>query len=370
MDRNHLDLAVELRHALHAHPELSNQEEWTRAELMRFLRAHTKLAVIDRGDWFYAVYRAPNPKRRIAFRADHDALPIEDACDVPYASKIPGVGHKCGHDGHSAALAAFAMEIDKEGCSNEIYFIFQPAEETGDGAVKCAPLITEEKIDEVFAFHNWPGYPLGTVCIWYGAVNCASRGMTIRMVGTPSHASMPECGKNPAFALATMVNEVPALLDLPWKGLVLSTVIGLKVGEKAFGTQASEGELYLTIRAEREAELNLLAEKIEAMAEREAARYGLAWHVSYCDCFPETANDPTSTQKVREAAEKLGYPIEVIERPERGSEDFGYFLKRAPGAIFEIGAGVDYPQLHTAQFDFPDALIEPAVEIFKKLAAE
>ena len=173
MDRNHLDLAVELRHALHAHPELSNQEEWTRAELMRFLRAHTKLAVIDRGDWFYAVYRAPNPKRRIAFRADHDALPIEDACDVPYASKIPGVGHKCGHDGHSAALAAFAMEIDKEGCSNDIYFIFQPAEETGDGAVKCAPLITEEKIDEVFAFHNWPGYPLGTVCIWYGAVNCA-----------------------------------------------------------------------------------------------------------------------------------------------------------------------------------------------------
>ena len=73
MDRNHLDLAVELRHALHAHPELSNQEEWTRAELMRFLRAHTKLAVIDRGDWFYAVYRAPNPKRRIAFRADNEA---------------------------------------------------------------------------------------------------------------------------------------------------------------------------------------------------------------------------------------------------------------------------------------------------------
>lgn len=88
------------------------------------MRAHTKLAVIDRGDWFYAVYRAPNPKRRIAFRADHDALPIEDACDVPHASKIPGVGHKCGHDGHSAALAAFAMEIDKEGCSNDIYFVF------------------------------------------------------------------------------------------------------------------------------------------------------------------------------------------------------------------------------------------------------
>ena len=370
MDRNNLALAVELRHALHAHPELSNQEEWTRAELMRFLRAHTSLAVIDRGNWFYAVYRAPQAKRRIAYRADFDALPIEDACGAPYASKIPGVGHKCGHDGHSAALAAFAMEIDREGCPNDVYFVFQHAEETGDGAKECAELITEEKIDEVFAFHNWPGYPLGTVCIWYGAVNCASRGMTIRMVGTPSHASMPECGKNTAFALAEMVNEVPKLLDLPWEGLVLATVIGLNVGEKAFGTQASEGELYLTIRAEREAELDRFAEMIEAMAERKAAGYGLALSIAYCDCFPETANDPASAEKVRAAADALGYPVEVIEQPERGSEDFGYFLKRAPGAIFEIGAGEDHPQLHTAQFDFPDELIEPAVELFKKLAAE
>ena len=370
MDRKHLELAVELRHALHAHPELSNHEEWTRAELMRFLRAHTDLAVIDRGSWFYAVYRAPQAKRRIAFRADHDALPIEDACDVPYASQIPGVGHKCGHDGHSAALAAFAMAVDKNGCPNDVYFIFQPAEETRDGAIQCAPLITEEKIDEVFAFHNWPGYPLGTVCIRNGAINCASRGMTIRMVGTPSHASMPECGKNPAFALAELVHGAPALLDLPWKALVLVTVIGLRVGEKAFGTQASEGELYLTIRAEQEAELDALAEKIEAMAASEAARYGLTWSVEYCDCFPETANDPVSADKVRAAARSLGYPVQEIEHPKRGSEDFGHFLKRAPGAIFEIGAGVDYPQLHTAQFDFPDALIEPAVEMFKQLAAE
>ena len=161
-------------------------------------------------------------------------LPIEDVCDVPYASQIPGVGHKCGHDGHSAALAAFAMEVDKNGCPNDVYFIFQPAEETGDGAIQCAPLITEEKIDEVFAFHNWPGYPLGTVCIRNGAINCASRGMTIRMVGTPSHASMPECGKNPAFAFAELVHGVPALLDLPWKALVLVTVIGLRVGAVSY----------------------------------------------------------------------------------------------------------------------------------------
>lgn len=369
MDRTHLELAVELRRALHAHPELSNHEEWTRAELMRFLRVHTDLAVIDRENWFYAVYRAPDPKRRIAFRADFDALPIEDACGAPYASKIPGVGHKCGHDGHSAALAAFAMEVDANGCENDVYFIFQHAEETGYGAKECAPLITEEKIDEVFAFHNWPGYPLGAVCIRDGAVNCASRGMTIRMVGTPSHASMPECGKNPAFALATIVNEVPALLDLPWKALVLATVIGVKAGEKAFGTQASEGELYLTIRAELEAELDALAEKIEAMVQREAARYGLEWSVEYCDCFPETANDPASADKVRAAARALSCPVCEMERPERGSEDFGYFLKRAPGAIFELGAGEDYPQLHTAQFDFPDTLIEIAVAMFTRLAA-
>lgn len=366
MNEKHLALAVELRHALHAHPELSNEEVWTRNTLMAFLKKHTKLDVIDRGDWFYALYRAKAPKRRVAFRADIDALPIADACGKPYASTVPGCGHKCGHDGHAAALAGFALEVDEKGAENDIYFVFQHAEEIGYGGQYCAELIREDRIDEVFAFHNWPGYPLGTVCVKDGCIHYASRGMIIRMVGTPSHASMPECGRTPAFALADIMQAVQKLNAEPWQGEVLATVIGMQLGEKAFGTQASEGEVYLTIRADSEAELDQLASRLESLAAAGAEAYGLALTVSYCDVFPDTVNDPVSTEKVRAAARTLGYPITEVPA-ERGSEDFGYFTKYAPGSLFFIGAGEDAPQLHTAPFDFEDALIPMVVAMFDRL---
>ena len=116
MNQDILEMAVALRHELHAHPELSNQETWTKARLLDFLREHTtRLEIHDRGRWFYAVWRARTDRPSMAFRADFDALPIEDRCGQPYASQFPGVGHKCGHDGHSATLAALALEIDRAG---------------------------------------------------------------------------------------------------------------------------------------------------------------------------------------------------------------------------------------------------------------
>ena len=110
MNENNHRLAIELRHQLHMHPELSNQEFWTKAYLMDFLRQHTKLEVVDRGAWFYAVHRGAPGGKKLGFRADFDALPIHETIDLPYGSTIAGVSHKCGHDGHSAALAAFAMD--------------------------------------------------------------------------------------------------------------------------------------------------------------------------------------------------------------------------------------------------------------------
>ncbi len=113
MDKDILKTAAELRHRLHRCAELSGQEKQTKAMLIDFLRTHTSLELHDMGAWFYAVYKAPlnartesAPTRRIAFRADFDALPIEDDPALPYASENRGVAHKCGHDGHSAALCA------------------------------------------------------------------------------------------------------------------------------------------------------------------------------------------------------------------------------------------------------------------------
>src|SRR6476660_3691226 len=114
MDKKNLELAKQLRHELHQHPELSNHEAWTKQHLIDFLKKHTKLEIVDRGLWFYAIYRTGEDKKNIAYRADFDALPIEETIDIPYASEFPGISHKCGHDGHSASLAGFALEIDQK----------------------------------------------------------------------------------------------------------------------------------------------------------------------------------------------------------------------------------------------------------------
>ena len=128
MEIKNLELIKQLRHELHQHPELSNQEAWTKQYLMDFLKAHTNLEIVDKGLWFYGIYRAGKSKRNIAFRADFDAVPIEETINISYGSKNPGISHKCGHDGHAACLAGFAMEIDQKGADKNIFFLFQHAE--------------------------------------------------------------------------------------------------------------------------------------------------------------------------------------------------------------------------------------------------
>lgn len=210
MSDERLDLAVQLRHALHAHPELSGREFWTRQTLMDFLRAHTRLEVVDRGSWFYARRRGRG-EGKVAFRADFDALPMEETLQIPHRSCCPGAAHKCGHDGHSAALALLGLILDEEGAARDTYLIFQPAEEIGGGGEACAAFLREEGIGEVYAFHNMPGYPLGAVALRSGTMNCASKGMILRFTGVPTHASTPELGRNPAYAVAAVVSTIPEL---------------------------------------------------------------------------------------------------------------------------------------------------------------
>lgn len=362
-------LAVELRHELHRHPELSSKEVWTKQFLMGFLGQHTKsFEIVDRGHWFYAVYRGSGLGKKIALRADIDALPIEETIDLPYASEYPGVSHKCGHDGHAAALAAFAMEIEERGTDNTIYLVFQHAEETGAGAVECAVLIDEEQIDEVYGFHNAPGLPLGSVLVKNGNYSCASMGMSLFFEGVTSHASAPGVGRNPAPAVSRIVLALPKLFCAEdYTGLVLATVINVDIGEVAFGTSAGNGVLRLTIRGEHETEMYKLRDKINTMAHSLAIEYGLTFHTEYCDVFPENVNDDFCTEKIRVIARKLGLELIEKEYPDSGSEDFGWFTKRTVGSYFDVGAGEEVTPLHTVTFDFKDEVMLTVSKIFAEL---
>lgn len=369
VNQENYQLAVELRHELHRHPELSMHEEWTKARLMEFLQKNTRLRVIDRGQWFYAVHWAGEGKPSVAFRADMDAVPVDEPLElVPYASQRPGVGHKCGHDGHSAALAAFGLELEHEAVDKNVFLIFQHAEEIGQGAAECAEILKENDISEIYAFHNLPGVSLGAVAVPDGVAQFASTGMILQFTGVKSHASYPENGRNPAFAIAEIIHAIPELIQPErWQGMTLITVIRVNVGERAFGTSAGYGELLLTIRGEFEEEMDTLRKTLEELAQKKAAQYGLVCSFAYEDSFPETRNHPWAVEKVKHAAHDLGIPVEEMKEKFRASEDFGYYTKQIPGAIFYLGDGEHAP-LHTAAFDFPDQLIETAVEMFLRLA--
>ncbi|MGE4588790.1 MAG: M20 family metallopeptidase [Acidaminococcaceae bacterium] len=369
MEKINLELSKQLRHTLHQHPELSNRESWTKEYLIAFLKKHTRLEIVDNEHWFYAVYRAGKDKTNIAFRADFDALPIEEEIVIPYASKIPGVSHKCGHDGHAASLVGFALEIDQKGADKNIYFLFQPAEETGEGAIQCISFIKDNNIQEIFAYHNNSGMPLKSVNIIDGTSFCASKGMIIEMEGLPAHASEPEKGANPAFAIAKIIDCIPELISPENNiGMVLCTVIQVDVGERAFGLSASRGKLLLTIRALYEKEMDKLQISLEEIALAKAEEYRLRLKISYQDAFPETANHEASADKIRQVCGIKGLQLIEMKEPFRASEDFGYYLKQTKGAICFIGNGEEYPALHSSSYDFPDEIIETAVELFKGLS--
>jgi amidohydrolase len=371
VDKGHLDLAVTLRRELHRHPELACREIWTKGHLIEFLRLHSSLEIVDRGPWFYALYRAGKDRPGIAFRADFDALPMDETIDLPYGSQFPGVAHKCGHDGHSACLAAFALEVDKYGADKNIYFVFQHGEETVEGAKDCAPLMDEEGIGEVFAYHNVPGMPLNSIAVMDGIASCGSTGMIITLTGIPAHASQPEDGRNPCFAIAEVIRSIPAFIDpAQYRGLVLGTIIGVNAGKEAFGMSASEGRLMLTIRSQFDEELEELRQRIEGKAREEAGKYGLECNFSFRDSVPALLNHCESAGKVRRAAKSLGFSLLEVGAPARGSEDFAWFTRRTRGAMFWVGAGEGRAPIHTAEFDFNDEIIPAVVDMYRALADE
>jgi amidohydrolase len=325
--------------------------------------------VVDREKWFYAVYRAGKDKRSIAFRADFDAIPLHETTDLPWKSKFNDVAHKCGHDGHCAAMVAFALEVDQRGADKNIFFLFQHAEETGEGAKECLVFISENGISEIYAFHNMPGFKKGVVYAREGTTFCASSGINCYFTGHPSHASEPEKGINPCFAISELVLSIDELIsEGPWNDLVMCTVINIQVGEPAFGVSPGEGVVRFTCRAAIETDLKLLIMQLEKKSHELAAKHNLTLNIEYQDAFPETIAHGQSVEKIRTVCEDSGIPFVMMETPIRASEDFGYYTKQIPGAMFIVGAG-DVPEIHTHEYDFDDDLIEIVASIYLKLAS-
>ena len=361
---------IALRRELHRNPELSGREKETGERIKNFVKqSHPDKVLEDLGGHGLAfVFDSGNPGPVVLFRADLDALPIKEINSFEYHSEHPGVSHKCGHDGHMAILSLLSRKIHAlRPKTGKAVLMFQPAEETGEGAEKVIkdPAFQEITPDYAFALHNLPGFRKHDIIIRDETFASASKGIIIKLHGKTSHAGEPENGINPSMAVAEIIKKFHTLpAEKDFKDLTLITMVNVKVGEKAFGTSAGYGEVMATLRSYRNDDMEKLTSKAEEFIKATASKENLEVEIEYTEEFLATENDSQCNQLIEKAAQDNNLYIDKKDATFRWSEDFSHFTHRFKGALFGLGSGIDQPQLHNPDYDFPDEIIETGASIF------
>ncbi|EPF9728759.1 amidohydrolase [Vibrio fluvialis] len=363
---------TQFRRTLHQYPELSNQEHQTAERILAQFGAFSPDEVVTglggRGVAFVFQGKEPGPTTLI--RCELDALPIEETNQFAHRSVHQGVSHKCGHDGHMAIVSALGQQLSQQRPQKgRVVLAFQPAEETGEGAIN---MVNDAKFsafmpDFAFALHNYPGLALGHVAVKAGPFNCASRGMIIRLKGKTSHAAHPENGVSPALAMCQIIKQLNALpASLTERCWV--TVIHAKLGEIAFGTAPGEAVVMATLRSETNQAMETLVAAATQLAQQSAQASGLTWSLEWQDVFQASVNSSQGCDLVVQACQNTQTSCTLLEEPMRWSEDFGQFTAVAKeGAMFVLGSGRQSPQLHNPDYDFPDELTPIGQRIFSSL---
>lgn len=367
---------VAFRHDLHRHPELSGEEAETASRVQKALVPLNPQRVIEGlgGHGVAAIFEGSGPAPTLMFRAELDALPIEELGTPPHKSEVPGKGHLCGHDGHMTTLLAFGRMLSRRPpAKGRVILMFQPAEETGAGAgaVIADPRYAEIQPDYAFALHNMPGLPLGHAGVKTGPVAFASRGMRIGLTGKVAHSAWPETGLSPAGALAALIEPLRTLPDrLPDAGNAFTTITHINMGEPAFGISPGEAELFVTLRTLTDDHMQTLVSAAEKAVADTAAHFGLSHTVAYEEVFRHCENDPGAVTHLTAALDAENITCDQSGLPMRASEDFGLFGDSANSAFFLLGSGESHPALHNPDFDFPDDLIPTGARIFDRVVRQ
>lgn len=365
------------RRDLHRRPEVSGEEVETARTIVAALKPLKTAHILTGlgGHGVAAVFEGEADGPTVLFRAELDALPIQELSEADWVSEVPGKGHLCGHDGHMTMLLAFGRLIAREPIARgRIVLMFQPAEEDGSGAraVVADPAYAQISPDWAFAIHNEPGRPFGYVSTRVGLVNCASQGLAIRFSGKTAHAATPEDGVSPARAIAALI---PALDDLGGGGYLndefkLVTVTHVNIGEPTFGIAPADGVVFATLRTALDDAMAGLASDARTLAQDLAQKHGLQVSFDVCDDFAASINDADATEVAVSAMSAIGVPSGDLGLPMRASEDFGVFGWDAKAAMLCLGVGDDYAALHNPDYDFPDDLIPIGAAIFERIARD
>lgn len=366
-----METLIELRHILHAHPELSGQEVLTNKILHEWVKQTRPDLIIEKigGYGLAAVYRGPQPGKRILIRGDIDALHIPEPNDFPYRSQNQGISHKCGHDGHATILCGLAQWLgEQHPDQGEVVLLFQPAEETGQGAKAILedPQFEQIKPDVAYGLHNLPSFEKGQVMVREGCFAAASFGLKLTFDGRTAHASQPETGHSPSELLAQLIHQLEKKRELlkEVKPLTTFVITHAILGEETFGVAPGHAEIWLTLRSYDDRNLELMASQIIELCRSKAKDYLFDFNFSEHEAFAATNSDPNCVHIIEQAAQNLELKLGHLAEPFRWSEDFGRFGNVCPIGFFGLGSGTDQPALHNPEFDFPDDILETGMTMF------
>lgn len=362
---------VERRRHLHQHPELSFQERETSQWVSERLR-ELGVSVTEGvgGNGAVGRIRGAHPGPTVAFRADMDALPIQDEKEVPYRSRVPKVMHACGHDGHTTMVLGLAeiLQSNLDEVRGEVVLLFQHAEEqTPGGAIAMIEDGCLEGVEVIFGVHLWTPLPTGQVGVCSGPAMAATDRFEVDIVGAGGHGGFPHQTVDAVVVAAKAILDLQLLVSRYVDPLESAVVSVGKIGAgSSFNVIAERATFEGTVRTLSEETRSLIERKMEQIIEGVCVGTGASYDLRYQRGYPTLVNHPEETDVVRRAVEGSGECTLVEMKPIMGGEDFAYYLQEVPGCFFFVGAGNQdkgavYPH-HHPKFDFDEDALSVGVE--------
>lgn len=380
------ELAAEfskIRRHFHAHPELSNQEFETSKTIAKYLtewgiEVHTGIG----GTGVIGVLKNGDGKKRIALRADMDALPITEANHFAHASQNCGVMHACGHDGHITGLLLAARYLaETKNFNGTVIFVFQPGEEGGFGAQHMIAdgLMEKFPADFYLGCHNWPETPAMKIGINNKAMMASGNVFQIDVQGRGSHGAMPNLSIDPVFTAIQICESIQGIITRmkrPIDPAVLS-ICKIEAGT-AYNVVPDHATILGTIRTFDDKVTDMIEEKLAQVSAHVACAFGAEAKLTFTRQYSAVVNTPACVDQVKEAVRELfGEETLHEQEPVMPSEDFADYLRTTPGAFFFVGSGDgshreaghgDGPcLLHNSSYDFNDACLPMAASVFAKV---
>lgn len=373
----HAEITGWRRH-LHEHPELMfdlpETSRFVEEKLRSFGITDITTGIAQTGVVAVIEGQSNTSGRTIGLRADMDALPIMEATGLPYASKIPGKMHACGHDGHTAMLLGAAQYLaETRNFDGRVVLIFQPAEEGGGGGEVMVQegLMDRWGIDEVYGMHNMPGHPTGHFAIREGALLAAADEFNITLTGQGGHAAAPHEAIDTNLAAAHVLIALQSIASRntdPLKQVVVS-VCTLRSDTDSHNVLPHQVLLRGTVRTLAPEVRDLAEQRLHDITRLTAEAHQCKAEIDYQRGYPVTRNHAEHTRYAADAADQITPGTDRDTPPIMAGEDFSYMLNARPGAYIMIGNG-DGATVHHPEYDFDDAAIPAGCSWFAQVVED